>query len=152
MATQNKRQVRYTKAFTQAKVKENGLTVVSSALVKPGSSNLRPKIHVKRGDMVVLISGPKKVDKNRSPEQTRALQERNAFKGTVGKVTKVLVKEGKVIVEGVNMLAHFVRGRAAITEAGIVRKEAPIPACKVMLWDPQKKTAVRASKRKELSL
>lgn len=152
MQAKKSRTIRYTAANTGRKVKEGGIHVVSSALLKPGSANLRPKCHVKRGDTVVLISGPKKVDKKRTAEETKKLEERNAFKGTIGKVARVIRSENKVVVEGVNMMTHFVRSRPGVTDSGMVRKEAPIAASRVMLYDPQKKEAVRESKRKAHNL
>ncbi|MBX9685563.1 MAG: 50S ribosomal protein L24 [Candidatus Obscuribacterales bacterium] len=147
------REIRYTKAPAKAKVKEGGNVVVSEALHKKGSSNLQPKTHLKRGDTVMLMVGPKKEDKKRSKEDTNRLAERNAFKGTIGKVLAVYPKEGKVLVEGVNLMTHFIKARAGMGgEAGIVRKEAPLFASKVMLYDPEKKRPVRGDKRKELSL
>lgn len=144
--------VRYRKSHGALKRKECGIVVVSESMVKKGATNLRPKIHVKRGDMVVLITGPRKEDKKRSPEDTRSLQERNAFKGTIGKVVKVLRSQGKVVVEGVNMVCHFVSAKKTQGQGGgIVRKEAPMHASKLMLWDQQNKKPVRASKRKNLA-
>ena len=143
-------QVRYRKALVKAKHKEGGIVVVSEALVKKGVTNLRPKMHVKRGDMVVLISGPRQEDKKRSAEDTSRLQARNAFKGTIGKVVKVMKTEGKVLVEGVNMVCHFLNKQKTQGQGGIVRNEAPLYASKVMLWDQQNKKAVRSNKRKAL--
>ena len=68
------------------------------------------KMHVKTGDTVVLLTG--KYDyKYKNKEKDRR----------TGKVLEVSPKEGKVIVEGFN----------------IVRAEAPIYACKVQLVCPK---------------
>lgn len=152
MNTKSNIQVRYTKSAISLKIKKDGRHIVSQALVKKGATNLVPKIHVKRGDMVMLMNGPKKTDKTRSADENRGLQERNAFKGTIGKVTGVFPKEGKVVIEGVNMITHFIKARAGGGESGIVRKEEPIFASRVMLYDPEKKRPVRSEKRKEASL
>ena len=56
-----KKAVRYCKAPLSKKVKEGGYTVVSEALVKKSRTNLVPKVHVKRGDLVKVISGSKKM-------------------------------------------------------------------------------------------
>lgn len=146
-----RREVRFTDKAIKTKQKFGGRTIVSNALVKAGATNLLPKIHVKRGDMVMIITGPKREDKKRSAELTNRLAERNCFRGTVGKVKTVMRKEGKVVIEGVNMATHFVKQKAAYGESGIIRKEEPIFASKVMLYDPEKKKPVRASKRKTLS-
>lgn len=145
--------VRHTKAPKKTKIKENGRLVISEALVKSGVTNLVPKVHVKRGDTVMLMNGPKKEDKKRSTEETNALAERNAFKGTIGKVTAVYPKEGKVLIEGVNMMSNFIKPRQGMPgESGIIRKEAPVYASRVMLYSTEKKRPVRSEKRKEFSL
>src|SRR5262249_20710884 len=82
-----------------------------------GSSNLIPKIHVKRGDMVMMISGSE-----------------NAGKGKTGKVINVLPKEGKVIVEGLNIITRATKQRTAMGKAGLIKKEGPMFASKVMLY------------------
>jgi large subunit ribosomal protein L24 len=146
------REVRYTKAPKKAKVKEDGHVLVSEALHKHGTKNLVPKSHLKRGDTVMLMNGPKKEDKKRDPDDTRRLNERNAFKGTIGKVLAVYPKEGKVLIEGVNMISHFIKSRAGMGESGIVRKEVAIFASRVMLFDTEKKRPVRGEKRKEAGL
>lgn len=152
MESQKHRHVRFTKAPKKAKIKEGGAVLLSEALHKKGVSNLVPKIHVKRGDMVMLMNGPKKQEKDRPQEETSRLNERNAFKGTIGKVLAVYPKEGKVLIEGVNMMAHFVKSKGMGGESGIIRKEVPVFASRVMLYDPTNKRPVRASKRKTLSL
>ena len=61
------------------------------------------KLHVKTGDQVIVVSG-------------------NA-KGTIGKIVEVSPKEGKVIVEGANIVKKHVKPRSAQEQGGIV--EAP---------------------------
>lgn len=153
-AQKEKRQVRFTKLNIAPVIKAGGTIVVSEALVKKGAVNLIPKCHVKRGDTVVLISGPKKEDKKRSAEDTKSLQLRNAFKGTIGKVKAVYPRQGKVIVEGVNMMLNAEKARTAAQAGGLVRREAPLAISKVMLYDTTKKKAVRSGvgKRKEANL
>ncbi len=71
---------------------------------------------IKRGDTVEVISG--------------------RDKGKRGKVLRVIPKEGKVIVEGVNVLKRHQRPNPRMREGGIVEREAPIYASKVMLVCP----------------
>lgn len=53
-------------------------------------------------------------------------------KGKSGKVKQMLPEEGRVIVEGINMVKrHMRRGRAR--QAGIVEMEAPMAISNVML-------------------
>ena len=75
------------------------------------------KIHVKTGDTVVVLNG-----KDR---------------GKKGKVLEVSPKEGKVIVEGINMVTKHVKPRKAGQEGGIVKAEGAMYACKVQLVCPR---------------
>ena len=59
------------------------------------------------------------------------------------KTGKVLsVKDGKVLVEGVNMVTKHTKPSAANQQGGIVNKEAPIDASNVMLVVKGKATRV----------
>lgn len=80
---------------------------------------------VQRGDLVVVISGK--------------------YKGKQGRVKQVLVEDGKVIIEGVNLVKRHMRPTPTAPEGGILEKEAPIWASKVMPVDPEtgKGTRVR---------
>ena len=71
------------------------------------------KVHVKTGDKVRVLSGKDK--------------------GKEGKVIAVSPKEGKVIVEGVNVVSKHVKPRSAHQEGGIVKTEGALYACKVQL-------------------
>ena len=74
------------------------------------------KVHVKTGDTVIVISG--------------------RDRGKKGKVMAVSPKEGKVIVEGRNMVSKHVKARKMGDQAGIVQAESAIYACKVQLMCP----------------
>ena len=78
---------------------------------------MNKKIHVKTGDTVMIISG-----KDR---------------GKVGKIMQVSPKEGKVIVENANFVQKHVKPRRMGEPGGIVKAEAPLYACKVMLVCPK---------------
>ena len=75
------------------------------------------KVHVKKGDTVVVLSGKDK--------------------GKQGKVLEVSPKEQKVIVEGISMATKHVKPRQAGQPGGILQVEAPMHACKVMLVCPK---------------
>ena len=81
------------------------------------------KVHVKKNDQVVVISGPKDGDK--------------AIKGKQGKILTVDPKAGKVIVEGVNVATKHQKPRKQGEEGGIIKVETPIYACKVMVVCPK---------------
>jgi large subunit ribosomal protein L24 len=133
MATTNtlKNKTRFTKAAIKAKTKMGGNILVSEALVHKHATNLVPKIHVKRGDLVMLTSGSKE-----------------AGKGKTGKVLKVFPKTGKIVVEGINMVTKAVKPRTALGKSGLVKEEGAIYACRIMLYSSQSKKAVRAEFRK----
>lgn len=118
IATKNaSREVRYTKAPIAQKIKMGGRVVVSSAFVKSNATNLVPHLHVRSGDTVMLIVGSKEDGK-----------------GTTGKVQKVFPKEGKIIVEGINVQTNFQRQKGPAQQGGIIKREGKIFASKVMLF------------------
>ncbi|MCD7846498.1 MAG: 50S ribosomal protein L24 [Oscillospiraceae bacterium] len=81
------------------------------------------KIHVKTGDSVVVLSGKDK--------------------GKKGKVLAVSPKEGKVIVEGINMATKSVKPRRQNDAGGIVKAEAAMYSSKVQLVCPKCQKGVR---------
>lgn len=93
-------------------------------------ARFKAKYTIRKGDTVVVIAGD---DKDRSrPRQ----------------VKEVLLEEGKVIVEGVNLITKHTKPSAKNTQGGIVKKEAPIQISNVMLWDAQEKAATRTAKKR----
>jgi len=85
------------------------------------------KLHVKTNDNVMIISGKDK--------------------GKSGKVLEVSPKEGKVIVEGCNIVTKHVKPRAVGQQGGIVKAEAPLYACKVMPICPKCGKPTRVGKK-----
>lgn len=76
---------------------------------------------IKKGDTVKVISGDNK--------------------GKIGKVLKVLVKEERVVVEGVNIVSRHTRPSNAYPDGGIIKKEAPIAISNVMYYDTKSNQA-----------
>ena len=74
-------------------------------------------MNIRRDDTVIVLSGKDK--------------------GKQGKVIKADPKNGKLIVEGVNMAKRHYRARKQGEEGGIISKETPIYACKVMRVCPK---------------
>ena len=64
-------------------------------------------------------------------------------KGKTGKVLQTSPKEGKVIVEGLNMVTKHVKPRRQGEQGGIVKAEGAIYACKVMPVCPKCGKATR---------
>ena len=58
-------------------------------------------------------------------------------KGKQGKVLEVMPKSGKVVVEKVNVISRHQKPRKQGEEGGIIKREAPIYACKVMRVCPK---------------
>jgi large subunit ribosomal protein L24 len=58
-------------------------------------------------------------------------------KGKEGRVAKVLLEDGKVVVEGINVVKRHEKPSPRNPQGGIVTKEAPIFASKVMPIDPE---------------
>jgi large subunit ribosomal protein L24 len=63
-------------------------------------------------------------------------------KGRSGEVIKVMPKENRAVVRGVNIAVRHQRQSAA-QEGGLVRKEAPIHLSNVAIADPQSGKATR---------
>ncbi|NLA84424.1 MAG: 50S ribosomal protein L24 [Clostridiales bacterium] len=84
-------------------------------------------MHVKKGDTVEIISGK---DKSKR-----------------GKVLTALPKEGKIIVEGVNILTKHRKPRSVGEEGGIIKVEGPIYASKAMLVCNKCNKATRVGRR-----
>ncbi len=87
----------------------------------------RPKLHITKGDLVVVISGEDK--------------------GKRGKVLRAIPDKGRVVVEGVNIAKRHRRARQQGEESQIVEFAAPIPASKVMLIDPKDDRPTRVRRR-----
>ena len=75
------------------------------------------KVHVKTGDKVVVINGK--------------------YRGKQGKVMQVSPAEGKVIVEGVNIVTKHVKPRSAEEPGGLIQAESTLYADKVQLICPK---------------
>ena len=57
-------------------------------------------------------------------------------RGDEGEIMRVLPKEGKVIVEGVNVAKKHQRAMRATMQAGIIDKDMPMPAANVAIICP----------------
>jgi large subunit ribosomal protein L24 len=88
-------------------------------------TRFKAKYNIRKGDQVVVISGDDK-----DLKKPRLVKE-------------VLVEEGKVIVEGANIITKHTKPSAQNTKGGIVKKEAPIHISNVMLWDGKQGSKVK---------
>ena len=83
------------------------------------------KLHVRKDDSVLVITGKDK--------------------GKQGKVLVAMPQDGKVIVEGVNVVKRHTKPNGQAQPGGIIEKEAAIDASNVMLYCPNCKQGVRVA-------
>ena len=58
---------------------------------------------------------------------------RGKDKGKRGKVQRTIPKDGRMVVEGMNIVKRHVRAGRTVRQAGIVQQEAPLHSSKVLL-------------------
>ena len=85
------------------------------------------KMSIKKDDVVVVLSGKDK--------------------GKQGKVLGTVPKSTKIVAEGINMVTCHVKPRKQGDEGGIIQKEAPLYACKVMRVCPKCDKPTRAASK-----
>ena len=90
-------------------------------------SHHNDKLHVKKGDTVVVLSGK--------------------HKGKSGKVLLALPRDQKVVVEGVNLVTKHVKPSATNPQGGIEQREGALHASKVSIVDPETGKATRIRKQ-----
>ena len=81
------------------------------------------KVHVRRDDTVIVISGDDK--------------------GVIGKVVAVSPDEGKVIVQGANMVSKHQKPRRQGETGGIIKVEGAMYASKVQIYCSKCEKGVR---------
>ena len=87
------------------------------------------KLHIKKDDTVIVLAG--------------------SAKGKSGKVLKVLVKENRAIVEGLNLVSKSTKPSAKNPQGGIVKQEAPIHISNLSLIDPKSGKPTRIAIKRE---
>jgi large subunit ribosomal protein L24 len=85
------------------------------------------KLHIRKGDTVMVLTGDSK--------------------GQTGKVLRVLVKEQKAVVEGLNMVSKSQKPSAKFPQGGIVKQEAPIQISNLNVVDPKTGKATRIGRK-----
>jgi large subunit ribosomal protein L24 len=86
-----------------------------------------PKLHVKKGDIVQVISGKEK--------------------GKSGKILKAYPAKERVIIEHLNMIKKHTKRRSQGQGGGIIEREGTIHVSNVMLICPGCKKATRVGKK-----
>jgi len=78
---------------------------------------MQKKLHIKKGDTVVVITGENK--------------------GQKGRVLEVIKKTNRAIVEGVNLMKKHTKPNTKSPQGGIIEQESPIHISNLMLVDPK---------------
>ena len=82
----------------------------------------------KKGDNVIIITGKDK--------------------GKSGKITRILAKDDKVVVEGINVFKKHQRPRTSDAKGQVLSIAMPIHASNVMITDPKNGKPTRIGKKK----
>ena len=85
------------------------------------------KLHIKKGDTVIVNAGNSK--------------------GQTGKVLSVLVEKQRAVVEGVNIVSKSTKPSAKHPQGGIVKQEAPIHISNLNVVDPKSGKATRIGRK-----
>lgn len=85
------------------------------------------KLHIKKGDTVIILSGDSK--------------------GQQGKVLEVIVKKSRAIVEGANLVSKHTKPNAASPQGGIIKQEASIHISNLMLIEPSNGKPTRIGRK-----
>ncbi len=91
--------------------------------------NSQTKLHVKKGDMVQVITGNDK--------------------GKKGRVVEVKTDSLRAIVEGINIVSRHTKPNAQNQNGGIIKKEAPVHISNLMVVDKSGKATRIGRKENE---
>lgn len=86
------------------------------------------KLKIRKGDLVKVIAGDSK--------------------GQQGKISQVILKNNRALVEGVNLVSKHTKPNAANPNGGIIKMEATLHISNLMLIDPKSGQATRVGKMK----
>ena len=88
---------------------------------------MQKKLHIKKGDTVIVITGESK--------------------GQKGRVLEVNREKERAIVEGVNLVSKHTKPNAKSPQGGIIKKESPIHISNLLLVDPASGKATRIGRK-----
>ena len=91
------------------------------------AKNKQPKLHIRKGDTVKVISGNDR--------------------GKTGKILTVVTDKNRAIVEGINMVTKHVKPSATSPNGGMEKREAAIHISNLMLVDPATGEATRVGRK-----
>lgn len=89
---------------------------------------MQKKLHIKKGDTVVVNTGE--------------------YKGQKGRVLEVNRSTNRAIVEGINMISKHTKPNAKNPDGGIVKQEAAIHISNIMITDPSSGNPARIGRRR----
>ena len=102
-------------------------TAKKRLFARHAENSKRMKLHVSKGDTVRVMRGDDK--------------------GKEGKVLRVFLKTGRVLIEGVNMVKMHRKARTAEETSGIREAPASLHSSNVMLLDPKSGEPTRTKTR-----
>ena len=88
---------------------------------------MQKKLHIKKGDQVVVNSGE--------------------YKGQKGRILTINREKSRAIVEGENMVSKHTKPNAQNPQGGITKQEAPIHISNLNLVDPSSGEATRMGRK-----
>ncbi len=88
---------------------------------------MNKKLHIKKGDMVVVNAGDEK--------------------GKTGKVVEIITEKDRAVVEGLNMVSKHTKPNAKHPQGGIIKQEAGIHISNLQVVDPVKGKATKIGRR-----
>ena len=88
---------------------------------------MQKKIHVKKGDQVMVITGESR--------------------GQKGRILGVDRDKNRALVEGVNLVSKHTKPNTKAPQGGILKKEAPVHISNLMLIDPTTGKPTRIGKK-----
>ena len=86
-------------------------------------------LHIKKGDTVYVLAGDDKCK--------------------TGRVLSIMAKDGRAIVEGINLVSKSTKPNAQNPQGGIIKKEAPINMSNLAVLDPKSGKPTRVGYRKD---
>jgi large subunit ribosomal protein L24 len=89
--------------------------------------NKQPKLHIRKGDTVIVLAGN---DKSKT-----------------GKVLEVFAEKNRAIVEGINMVTKHQKPSAGKPEGGIKKMEGTIHISNLMLVEPSNNKPTRTGRK-----
>jgi len=85
------------------------------------------KLHIKKGDIVYVLTG--------------------SSKGKTGRVLEISKSKDRAIVEGLNMVSKHTKPNAKSPQGGIEKKEAPIHISNLSIVDPDSGKPTRVGRK-----